>query len=50
MMASDFQFFIIKSKYKGRGCDSSCGAEIDFREEARPTPVHDAVLSSAVSG
>lgn len=45
MMASDFQFFITKSKYEGRRCDSSCGSEIDFREEARATPVHDAVLS-----
>lgn len=45
MMASDFQFFITKSKYEGRRCDSSCGSEIDFREEARLTPVHDAVLS-----
>lgn len=45
MMASDFQFFIIKSKYEGRECDSSSAAEIDFREEARLTRVCDAVLS-----
>lgn len=45
MMASDFHFFVTESKYEGRSCDSSSGSEIDFREETRPAPVHDAVLS-----
>ena len=44
MMASDFHFFITKSKYEGRRCDSSCSSEIDFKEEARPAPVHDVML------
>lgn len=45
MMASEFQFFKTKSKYEGRRCDSSCGSEIDSREEVRLTPVHDAMIS-----